>query len=250
MIIEYHRPETIEEALALLSRPAPLTLPLGGGTVLNAPSDDDFAVVDLQKLGLDKITKKGSALHIGAAATLQALLEYKDIPEALGKAIRHEAGYNIRQSGTAAGSLVAADGRSPFAAVMLALDCKLSWMPEDSENLGEFLPMRGKRVPGRLITAVSIPTNVDLAYEYVARSPADLPIVCAAAARWSSGRARLVLGGYGDAPLMAVDGNDANDILPAVENAYSTAADQWASAEYRADTAKVLAQRCLDQINS
>ncbi|MDH5507213.1 MAG: FAD binding domain-containing protein [Anaerolineae bacterium] len=246
MILEYHRPDTLPQALELLSRPEPRTLPLGGGTVLNAPSDEDFAVVDLQKLGLDTLASKGNTLNIGAALTLQALLNSQDLPDALGRVIRHEAGYNLRQTATVAGTLVAADGRSPFAAAMLALDAQLTLLPEDEiTGLGELLPLRAERLPGRLITQVSVPLQTTLAYEYVARSPADLPIVCVAAARWPSGRRRVVLGGYGTAPLVVLDGKGDEDVLPAVESAYMNAADEWASAEYRADAAVTLAGRAL-----
>ena len=69
MILEYYRPETLEEALSLLSQTSPKTVPLGGGTVVNAPSAEDYAVVDLQGLGWDKIEQKGRDLQIGATAS-------------------------------------------------------------------------------------------------------------------------------------------------------------------------------------
>ena len=71
MIIEYLRPETLEETLRLLARTEPKTVPLGGGTVLNAPSDQQVAVVDLRNLGLNKMETKGRSLEIGATTTLQ-----------------------------------------------------------------------------------------------------------------------------------------------------------------------------------
>ena len=46
--------------------------------------------MDLQKLGLDKIELKGRTLNLGAAVTLQALLDEKDIQPALRQAIRLE----------------------------------------------------------------------------------------------------------------------------------------------------------------
>lgn len=50
MVIEYNRPKTLDEALSLLSRKGIKTLPLGGGTILNQPSTERYAVVDLQSL--------------------------------------------------------------------------------------------------------------------------------------------------------------------------------------------------------
>jgi CO/xanthine dehydrogenase FAD-binding subunit len=98
-----------------------------------------------------------------------------------------------------------------------------------------------------LITKVTISLQTALTYHYVARTPADRPVVCAAAARWPSGRTRIVLGGFGKAPQTILDGEANDGVLEAAEAAYLTAEDQWASAEYRSHTAKVLVRRCLEQ---
>jgi CO/xanthine dehydrogenase FAD-binding subunit len=87
-----------------------------------------------------------------------------------------------------------------------------------------------------------------MAYESVARTPADLPIVCAAAAGWPSGRTRLALGGFGMAPLLALDGPEPEGAEIAARSAYSDAGDEWASAEYRREIAPVLARRCIEQL--
>jgi putative selenate reductase FAD-binding subunit len=253
MITEYFRPETLDHAFKLLARPN--VRPLGGGTRLNQPHAEAFAVVDLQALGLNKIHKTGNHLEIGATTTLQQLLENDHTPAALKQAIRLESAVNIRNMATVAGTLVACDGRSTFATAMLALDTKLTVSGEQSSviGLGEFLPLR----PHGLITQISIPLNVHLAYEQVARTPADLPIVCAALAQWASGRTRLALGGYGKSPLLALDGTEPggldasiNSAQAAAQNAFHEAADEWASAEYRMDVAATLAKRCLEQVMS
>lgn len=249
MILEYHRPDTVEQALELLARSEPTTLPMGGGSVLNAPTDEDFAVVDLQNLGLDTLNKKGNKLTMGAALTLKKLLDAPDLPEALTQAIRHEATHNLRQVATVAGTLVVSNGRSAFSTVMLALDAKLTFEPGGEEiGLGELLPLRAERLPGSLITQIVIPMNVKLSYEYVARSPADLPVVCAAVAQWSAGRTRVVLGGYGTAPTLVIDGPKADGWQEAVQNAYGQAEDEWASARYRSEVSVILTSRCLENI--
>lgn len=249
MITEYHRPNTIEEALRLLARQDVKTLPLGGGSVLNTPQPQQYAVVDLQALGLNRIEKKGNTLLAGATATLQELLDTPDLPVALTKAIQHEATYNLRQVATLAGTLVAAGGRSPLATVWLAMDAQITVLPgEERVGVGELLLTREERLPGRLIISIALPLNVSLAYQYVARTPADQPLVCAAAARWSSGRTRLALGGYGEAPILAMDGPEAEGAVEAARSAYFNAGDQWASAEYRREIAAILAQRCLGEL--
>ena len=248
MITEYQRPQTLEETLKLLS--APNTRPLGGGTVLSHPGDESFAVVDLQSLGLDKLHKSGNNLEIGATVTLQTLLESPHTPAALKTAIKLEAPLNLRNMGTVAGTVVTSDGRSPFAAVMLALDAKLTVVSGESSmvSLGDFLPLRQDILQGKLITKIEIPLQTNLAFETVARSPADKPIVCAALAQWPSGRTRLVIGGWGKSPSVAMDGNEASGVQTAAHNAAHAATDEWASAEYRMDIAAVLAKRCLAKI--
>jgi CO/xanthine dehydrogenase FAD-binding subunit len=270
MITTYHRPKTLDEALTLLTQGN--RIPLGGGTLLSnvssplsaGPTPDPIEVVDLQAIGLDTVKKQGNNLELGATVTLQQLLESEHSPAALKSAIKLEAPLNIRNSATVAGTLVAGDGRSPFATVLLALDAKLEIKsmdhfqlvkmeaesrPPQTEietiSIGEFLPLRADRVRGKLITSIIIPTNVKLAFEYVSRTPADKPIVCACVAQWNSGRTRLTLGGYGKSPLLAMDGTEAEGLAAAARNAYHEANDEWASAEYRMDVAATLARRCI-----
>jgi len=127
-------------------------------------------------------------------------------------------------------------------------------------SLGDYLPIRviagGESQvlaipslppadPGRLITKIAIPLNVRLAFETVARTPTDKPIVCTALAQWPSGRTRLTLGGWGKAPALAMDGSRPDDLVAAARNAFSEAGDEWATKEYRIEIAAVLAKRCL-----
>lgn len=249
MIIEYHRPSTLDEALKLIKRKNPETRPLGGGTVLSAPSPAQVAVVDLQKLKLNKISAKGKTITIGAAATLQALMQIEVIPTALTAAIRHEAAFNMRGVATVAGSLVSADGRSPFALAMLALDAQLEMQPKDETiGYGDLLALRAEKLRGKLITKIAISAAPKLSYHYVARTPADLPIIAVALAQWPSGRTRLALGGWGSAPVLAMDGKDPSGATDALENALSHASDQWASAEYRLEAGRSLAQRAQAEV--
>lgn len=242
MITNYHRPRTLDEALTLLSQPN--TLPLGGGTLLSHGQADSVSVVDLQLLGLNHIQKKGNNLEIGATVTLQQLLESEHCPEALKSAIKLEAPLNVRNSATVAGTLVSCDGRSSFATSLLALDAKLSVISDQSSviSAGEFLPLR----PHGLITQITIPLHAKFAFVYVARTPSDKPIVCAALAQWTGGRARLAVGGWGKSPSLAMDGTEAEGVDVAARNACHEATDEWASAEYRMDVASTLAKRCLE----
>ncbi len=251
MITTYHRPSTLDEALALLSQPN--TVPLGGGTLLSQPKTAPVSVVDLQRLGLDSIringnpsTGSGQALQIGATCTLQTLLEAADCPKALQTALKLEAPINIRNTATAAGTLVAGDGRSTFVTTLLALDAKITIVSEQSSvvSIGEYILTH----PQGLITQIAVPLNAKFAFEFVSKTPADKPLICAALTQWNSGRTRLALGGYGASPLLAMDGTEADGLDTAARNAYHEANDEWASAEYRMDVAATLAKRCLESL--
>jgi len=275
MITAYHRPKTLDEALTLLTQPN--VIPLGGGTLLShskpfrsaQDKSDSVEVVDLQSLSLDTVKRQGNNLEIGATVTLQQLLESEHCPAALKSALKLEAPLNLRNAATIAGTLVSCDGRSTLATVLLALDAKLeiksidkfeliemeteSRPPKQNATtlgLGEFLPLRLEQIQGKLITSIIVPLNIKLAFDYVSRTPADKPIVCAALAQWNSGRTRLVLGGYGQSPMLAMDGTEAEGVDSAARNTFHEASDEWASAEYRMDVAGTLAKRCLEAMNS
>jgi CO/xanthine dehydrogenase FAD-binding subunit len=214
MIVEYFRPKDIKETLDLIKSPEIKTLIMGGGTSIDRYAKEPFAVVDLQDLGLN--------------STL-----------------------NLRQVATVAGTLIASGGRSPFSTAMLALDASIALEPGD-ENiaLGDLFLFREEKLETRLVTRISIPLNAQLAYEYIARTPADVPIVCAAVARWPSGRTRVTLGGTGGAPVLAMDGPDGGGEEISAADAYSRAGDEWASSDYRQEMAQLLVKRCLAKLSN
>ena len=90
--------------------------------------------------------------------------------------------------------------------------------------------------------------NIKLEYEFVARTPADQPIVCAAIGKWPSGRTRVALGGFGEAPVLVFDGPQSSGAVAAAKNAYSLAGDVWASSAYRQEIASILTGRILSRL--
>jgi len=253
MITAYHRPKTLDEALTLLTQND--TVPLGGGMLLSKPTSDPVQAVDLQLLSLDSLTKSGNNLELGATLTLQTLLESEHCPEALKSALKLEAPLNIRNTATIAGALVSSDGRSTFACILQAMDAKIEQailngdkIEYQTTNIGDYLPLRS----ANLISKIIIPINIKLAFEYVARTPSDKPIVSAALAQWNSGRLRLALGGFGKSPMLAMDGTETEDsdgLETAARNTFHEATDDYASAEYRMDVASTLAKRCFEHLN-
>ena len=250
--LEYYRPKTLAEALTLLQR----GVPLAGGTALTPNRRGLGAVVDLQDLDLDSFEVSESGFRFGAALPLQALVTAADrLPPALVQACRLEAGWNIRNQASLGGTLFSGDGRSPLLTTLLAMGAELEWAQGDSRMaLAELLSLRAGRSPIGLITAVHARRPDRLAYEQVARSPADLPQICAAAAFFGKSDELVVaLGGYGQHPLLVhhASGEPPRRLETAVQaaqQAYSKAGDAWASAEFRAAVAGTLVGRVVREV--
>lgn len=246
MILEYQRPKGLEEALELLSRAAPVSIPLGGGTFLSHNTPENTALIDLQALGLDRVETAGNALQIGAAATLQSLLEAAETPTALKDAVRLETTLNTRNRATVAGRLVTCDGSSTLATALLAMDTRLTWLPGDHTiALGDWLHLRQTLKPGKLISQLVCSNQARVRFSSVGRTPQDRPFVCVAVATWPSGRTRIALGGAGSSPILAMDGTDSSGAEAAVKNAYSHYSNQFISSEYLTETASLLVHRIL-----
>jgi CO/xanthine dehydrogenase FAD-binding subunit len=254
MTMEYHRPRSIEEALTLLKQGQLLA----GGTSLAPRIRALSSVVDLQDLGLDALDITDTKVIAGACITLQSLAEIEDPDlDVLARASRLEAGWNLRNAATLAGTLISADGRSPLVTALLALDTRIDLQP-GSENidLDELLDRRDRQEMDRLMTAISILRPRWLVYEQVARSPADRPIVCAAAAEivpeGGAAQLRVALGGFGARPILVatIDAQPglegtAEELGRLASDSYSQADDVWASAEYRSEIASVLVRRLI-----
>ncbi len=251
MISEYFRPASVDEALSLLIDKSKVRLPLGGGTSLSRRQSGVDGVVDLQDAGLDWIEKGARGLTIGAMTRLETLMAHPDVTSEVKRAIQLDASENIRNMATLGGWLFSSGGRSILTTVLLALDAALTWEPGSKQvRLGDWLPLREQDPPGMLITEIAWLSGPQLAFEYVARAPKDQPIVAVAVARWGSGRTRVALGGFGDAPIVALDGADSSGADAASRDAYFEAEDRWATAAYRRDIAARLALRCIERLNA
>jgi CO/xanthine dehydrogenase FAD-binding subunit len=247
MIVEYLRPKSLDEAIKLLNRNDPKTVPLGGGTVVSRSTSEPVAVVDLQDLGLNSITRKDGSIVIGAAATLFDVDKFMGSLD-FSEAVQIQAGKNLRNSGTIAGLICTADGRSPVLTLLLGLDARIIWEPANKEiSLGNWLPQRKTWRDGKLITRLTLP-EVKFRFESIGRSPKDQPILCCAIAKWPGNRLRVAIGGFGTNPTLVLDGNVSDNVETAVKNALQDAKDQWASAEYRIEAGSKLCLRMTQDL--
>ncbi len=124
---EYHRPETLDAALALLANGE--AMPLAGGQslmpMMNFRVSAPDALVDLNTIdGLAGISVDGDTLRIGAMtryAALQASSEVAEHAPLIARALPFIAHSAIRNRGTIGGSCALADPAAEMPAVLLAL---------------------------------------------------------------------------------------------------------------------------------
>ena len=245
--MEYHRARSLDEAISLLKE----GVPLAGGTSLIPRRRGLTSVVDLHDAGLGGLEATGAGLVAGSCVTLQSLAELGgSIPPALAHACLLEAGWNLRNVATLGGTLMAADGRSPLVTCLLALGAEVVLEPGgESLELDALLDRRESQRIDRLITQVAIPVS-RLAFEQVARSPADRPIVCVAVAQVTvqgdRSQLRVALGGFGARPLLVPRADSVDGWGRQAAEQYAGAGDTWASADYRSDVAGVLVRRLVE----
>ncbi len=253
---EYFRPQSLGEALELLDR----AVPLGGGTTLVSKRRELNAVIDLQDLGLDGVAQEDNDILAGATLKLQSIIEMRELfPEALVEACQLETGRNLRNMATLAGRVLACDGRSPLVTSLLALNTRAVLEPgHEMIDLEDLLYQRENPRPPYILHSFRISKSDASVYMQVGRTPADLPIVCTAAARLPSGtnknRIQIAMGGYGAYPakVFVSDLTGQTDLCSSAaeagRKAFSMAADAWASSEYRAEVASILVQRALERV--
>jgi carbon-monoxide dehydrogenase medium subunit len=251
--IEYHRPESLEAALALLGRASPATRPLAGGTRLTPGAARPAAVVDLAGLPLAGIETRGTVRRIGATTTLDALAAAPELPAGLRLAAEQHAPRNIRQRATV-GGVVAARSSGPLTAALLALDARIAIEPG-----GLLVPLetylQGYEKPGHLIVAVDVPLGRECSLSEIRKAPADAPVIAVAVGaerRGTAFRHFIAAAAGADQPVFLLagaaqllEGAPRADLpaLAAVTPDLPWRDDARGSAEYRAAMTPVLLQR-------
>jgi CO/xanthine dehydrogenase FAD-binding subunit len=265
---EYHRPTDLDEVIHLLRRTEMRTVPLAGGTTLvGTPNPAVDAVVDLDGLGLDSVSREGGALRLGAMVRLQTIVDEfaEESGGLLAEAARRETPWNLRNAATVGGLLASGEANSPLVVALgtLAARVTLYGAEADTVELPALLARaRTGGLPGTIIAGVSIDLHDSLGwgYEQVGRTPADSPIVCAASVVYPADEesltARTAVGGLLRGLALAegtfdADGRESahealRDQLTAAHANGPAYADFRGSAEYRLDVALTLARRTLD----
>lgn len=237
---DYHRPESLGEALNLLAAHGADARPLAGGQSLipfmNFRLARPSVLVDLNRVeGLVGITHDDTGVRVGAM-TRQWDLEHSAVAEAqcpmLPAALRWVGHTATRARGTVGGSIAHADPAAelPLVAVVLGAEMTVAVSGEKirlvtaedffadhyTTNLG----------PGELLANVrfpTLPTTSGWGFEEFAFRSGDFAIASAAvtltSANGGGAMARVALGGVGSTPIRA---REAERVLGEEEPAEST----------------------------
>ena len=219
----YHRPVSLDEALALLERYGADGRVLAGGQslvpALNMRLAAPAALIDINRLpGLDGISLEPEGLVIGALARQEAVeaspLVARHAP-LIAQAMPHVGHRAIRTRGTVGGSVALADPAAELPACLIALDAIVRVAGRGS---GRDIPaqrfFRGiyttDLAPGEIVTAIVVPPiqpGWRSRFAELARRQGDYALAgLAAHCRVDGGaimEARLALCGVGPTPVRA-----------------------------------------------
>jgi aerobic carbon-monoxide dehydrogenase medium subunit len=257
--VEYAKPLSVAEALAILAGNDGARALAGGQTLINvmkARAASPDALVDLNGLEeLKGIELAGDGtLSIGPMATytdLVASAEAKARP-ILGEVCAQIADVQVRNRGTIGGNLCANDPTNHLPPVMVAIGAQMTIagaagervVPAEEFFLGVYLTAVG---PGELLTKITIPAGKHDGFAAVTLGVDGTCIANAAASL--NGTLRVALGCVDATPVLLQPASaDEDAVREAVRGAgLYPPADVHASSEYRSHLSEVLAVRAARQ---
>jgi len=275
----YHRPTSLDEALALLARYGPDGRVLAGGQslvpALNMRLATPAALIDINRVhGLDGIVMEGDALVIGALAR-HDVVEHSELvarhAPLIAQAMPHVGHRAIRARGTLGGSVALADPAAELPACLLALDAVVRAAgPEGAREIPAAWFFRGIYTTdlreGEIVTAVAVPvtrTGWRSRFDELARRHGDYALVGLAVHcrvdDGTIGEARLAFCGVGSVPVRAARAEAAlagrspepgvlAEAARALESDLDPPGDVHASPALRRHLAGVLLARSLDAL--
>jgi 2-furoyl-CoA dehydrogenase FAD binding subunit len=215
---DYVRPDTAEEALALLAEYGDDARILAGGQslvpMLNLRLIDASALIDISRIGeLDVIRDQGRTIEIGAAVTQNALMAWPQLQHKLplvAAVLPFVGHFQTRNKGTVCGSIAHADPSSelPLALAVLGGEVVLRSQKRGERVLAahEFQKdmLTTARDADELIVAVRFPVieGKGTAFREVSRRHGDFAIIAVAAIADSRGVVQLGVGGMTGRPAV------------------------------------------------
>ena len=259
----YHRPKSLGEALALLSRHSDSKLIAGGqslGPMMNMRLVTPAELIDLNGVaGLDSISEKGDFLEIGALARHHSVansslvkISCPLLAEAAGT-IGH---YAIRSRGTLGGSLAHADpaAQLPLVAATLGAEIVVKGGRGERRIAAKdfFVSMMTTALqPEEIVVSARFPKAVRgerHAWQHFSRRTGDFAIV-AVACTLRNRNLKIGVGGAEDKPLVFEFQDEKPEAIPAkVRDSVKPAENPRVPALYRKELVEVLTRRALARV--
>jgi len=252
---DYRRPESLEEALALLAEHGDEAKPLAGGQslipLLAMRLAQPALLVDLDRVpGL----KGARAGRIGAMTTQARLENEAELPGVVKAALPHIGHFQIRTRGTVGGSLCHGDPAAEWPALALLLGAVMHARSRRGQRAvpaaGFFLgPLITALEPDELLVEIELPAPAGgFGFAEVERRGGDFALVGAAA----QGTAVVVFG-TGAAPqrlaevegYLAAGGGPGRELRALAEREIQATGDIHASAAYRRRVGAALVDRVV-----
>jgi aerobic carbon-monoxide dehydrogenase medium subunit len=259
--VEYARPRTVDEAVALLSSHDGARALAGGQTLVNvmkqrAASPD--VLVDLNDLEeLRRIAIAGDTLEIGAMATYTAVLASSEVDVSrpvIAEVVATIADVQVRNRGTIGGNVCSSDPTNHLLPLFVALGATFTVqgpggvrsVAAEDFFVGVYMTAAGE---GELLTTISVPAagHARDGFAAVTIGAHGTCIVDVAASLDADGGPRLAIGCVDAVPVVVrPDGTDDDTIRSAVRAAgLEPPSDVHASADYRRHLAEVCAVRAV-----
>jgi 2-furoyl-CoA dehydrogenase FAD binding subunit len=229
---DYVRPDTVDEALAILAEHGDDARVLAGGqtllAMLNLRVVEVAILIDITRIAeLDIIREVDGKIEVGAAVTQNRLLAWPSLSRELPllrAALPFVGHFQTRNKGTVCGSIAHADPSSelPLALAVLAGEVVLrSRKGTRVVAAGEFQQgmLMTAREPDELITAVRFPVmNAGVAFREVTRRHGDFAIIAVAAMAENAHAVRIGVAGMTDRPaIRRIKADGASSLRDAIE---------------------------------
>ncbi|MGO3928777.1 xanthine dehydrogenase family protein subunit M [Rhodopseudomonas pseudopalustris] len=257
----YHRPATVEEAVALFAKASDAKYLAGGHTLipvmkqrLNAPSD----VIDIARIpSLIGIEASADTLTIKAATAYYDILSSADVSRtipAITQLVSVLGDPAVRYRGTIGGSIATNDPNADFPAAVLALNATVHTnqraIPADQFFTGLFSTALQD---DEIITAIAFPIPAKAGYAKMRNPASRFALTGVFVAKHKSGEIRVAATGASQNGVMRVEVIEqalARDwSAAALENIAVSEeglmADIHGSSDYRANLIRVMAQRAV-----
>src|SRR5215468_11272814 len=229
---DYARPDTVEEAVAILAEHGDDARVLAGGqtllAMLNLRVVEPTILLDITRIPeLADIREMGGKIEVGAAVTQNALLAWPELAKKLpllAAALPFVGHFQTRNKGTVCGSIAHADPTSEIPLSLAVLEGEVVLRSHKGTRVlpaGEFQQgmLATARESDELITAVRFPVvKGGAAFREIARRHGDFAIVGVAVLAEGADSIRLGVAGMADRPAVSrIKPNGTAGVRDAVE---------------------------------